>query len=273
MVSVIILAKNEEQDLPACLASLAWCSDVHVVDSGSSDRTVEIAREHGATVWTNPFTSFGQQRNWAIVHCSLKNDWVLFLDADERSTPDFQKAVLSALQEVEDRVAGFYCCWKMMLGKRWLKRSDNFPKWQFRLLRKGRAGFIDVGHGQKEGVVHGTIEYLREPYLHYAFSRGWEPWMERHRRYAKLEAKENLGSPLPGMKQLLSLHGSRRNTAIKRVVAKLRFWPQLRFFYSYFLMGGWREGKEGLEYCRKVMWYELQIQFEMRCLKAAGKVM
>ena len=108
MVSVIILSKNEEQDLPACLASLAWCRDVHVVDSGSSDRTVEIARAQGATVWTNPFTSFGQQRNWAIDHCAVKSEWILFLDADERSTPEFERAVVSAIGPAAPEVAGFY---------------------------------------------------------------------------------------------------------------------------------------------------------------------
>lgn len=268
MVSVIILTKNEEQDLPACLASLAWCNDVHVVDSGSSDRTVDIARAHGATVWTNPFTSFGQQRNWAIDHCAVKNDWILFLDADERSTPEFRRAVVSAIDSAEPEVAGFYCCWKMMLGDRWLKRSDNFPKWQFRLFRKGLARFIDVGHGQKEGAVEGRIEYLREPYLHYAFSRGWEVWTERHRRYARQEAEERSGKSLK-VQDLVSPHGSKRNPAIKLLVGNLPGWPQFRFFYSYVLKGGFLEGNEGLTYCRKIMWYEQETQREMKRLKAA----
>jgi glycosyltransferase involved in cell wall biosynthesis len=267
MVSVIILTKNEEQDLPACLASLAWCTDLHVVDSGSTDRTLEVAREHGAAVLQNPFESFGSQRNWAIDHCDVRTDWILFLDADERSTPEFEVALTVATRSVSDEVAGFYCCWKMMLGEQWLKRSDNFPKWQFRLFRKGRARFIDVGHGQKEGEVDGRLEYLHEPYLHFAFSRGWDVWEARHRKYARQEAAERQGRKLR-LSDLMSPHGSKRNPAIKQLVGNLPGWPQFRFFYSYFVKGGCREGSEGLTYCRKIMWYEQLIQQELRASKS-----
>ncbi len=266
MVSVVILTKNEGQDLPACLESLGWCEDVHVLDSGSSDQTVAIAQRYGARVSTNAFKSFGQQRNWAIDHCAVKHEWILFLDADERSTPEFMSAVKAAVGSASAGVAGFYCCWKMMLGERWLKRSDNFPKWQFRLFRKGRARFIDVGHGQKEGEVDGRIEYIREPYLHYAFSRGWDVWTERHRKYARQEAEERSGKSLK-LQDLVSPHGSKRNPAIKLLLGKLPGWPQFRFFYSYVLKGGWLEGREGLIYCRKIMWYEQQTQREMSRLK------
>jgi glycosyltransferase involved in cell wall biosynthesis len=266
MVSVVILTKDEEQDLPACLESLGWCEDVHVLDSGSSDRTVEIAQKYGVRVSTNAFKSFGQQRNWAIDHCAVKYEWILFLDADERSTPEFVRAVKAAVSSACAGVAGFYCCWKMMLGERWLKRSDNFPKWQFRLLRKGRARFVDVGHGQKEGQVYGSVEYIREPYLHYAFSRGWDVWMERHRKYARQEAEERSGKPLK-LQDLVSPHSSRRNPAIKLLVGNLPGWPQFRFLYSYVLKGGFLEGNEGLTYCRKIMWYEQLTQHELRALK------
>src|SRR5206468_9873351 len=82
-------------------------------------------------------------------------EWVLFLDADEVATPEFRQAVADAIQNAGDSIAGFYCCWKTMLGQRWLRRSDSFPKWQLRIVRRGRANFIDSGHGQKEGSVEG----------------------------------------------------------------------------------------------------------------------
>ncbi|MEI8285420.1 MAG: hypothetical protein WCG52_10580 [bacterium] len=154
----------------------------------------------------------------------------------------------------------------MMLGEKWLKRSDNFPKWQFRLFRKGRARFIDVGHGQKEGEVDGRIDYLSEPYLHFAFSRGWSVWEERHKRYAKKEATERIQSSVK-MQQLFSKHATKRNPAIKQIFGTLPGWPQFRFFYSYFLKGGWLEGREGLEYCQRIMWYEKLTQRELQNLK------
>src|ERR1043165_3023029 len=97
MVSAIILTKNEAQDLPDCLRSISWIDDRIVLDSGSTDEAVAIAEKNGARVFTNPFKSFGDQRNWALDHCSPKHDWILFLDADEQSTPDFQRAVTAVI--------------------------------------------------------------------------------------------------------------------------------------------------------------------------------
>jgi glycosyltransferase involved in cell wall biosynthesis len=265
-VSTIILTKDASRDLPECLRSLDWCDDLHVVDSGSCDDTVGIAKNSGAHVLYNPFISFGHQRNWAIDHCQVRYPWILFLDADERSTPEFEHQLKNAIDRADEEVAGFYCCWKTMLGGQWLRRSDNFPKWQFRLFRKGRARFIDVGHGQKEGLVDGIIDYLREPYLHDAFSMGWPLWEAKHRKYAKLEAIERTRGEAPNFRDLFSHHGSRRNVAIKRLVANLPGWPQFRFIYSYILKGGWREGPEGLEYCRRMMWYETVIKQEMKLI-------
>jgi len=259
MISILILTKNEEQDLPGCLDSVSWCDDVHVIDSGSTDRTREIATSRGAMVVENPFESFGTQRNWAIDHCEIRNNWILFLDADERSTPAFKAAVLPAVEMAPDRVAGFYCCWKMMLGDVWLKRSDNFPKWQFRLFRKGRARFTDFGHGQKEGAVDGDLAYLREPYLHYAFSRGWDVWEARHRKYAQQEAIARRSHTFR-FQDLISPHGSKRNPAFKLIVGSLPGWPLFRFLYSYVFKRGFLEGSAGYTYCKKMMWYEREIQ-------------
>lgn len=266
-VSIIILTKDAARDLGMCLASLTWCDDIHVVDSGSSDMTVKIADQSGATVLYHPFKSFGDQRNWAIDNCPIIHPWILFLDADERVTPEFVSALGISVSQAKDDISGFYCCWKTMLEGRWLRRSDNFPKWQFRLFRKGRARFIDVGHGQKEGHVDGRIDYLREPYLHDAFSMGWPLWEEKHKRYAKLEAMERMRWAKTHLSDLLSPHESKRNVAIKRLVSNLPGWPQFRFLYSYGLKGGWSEGREGLEYCRRMMWYEELIQIEIKNLK------
>lgn len=261
-VSVLILTKDEQADLPGCLNSVSWCDDIHVIDSGSIDQTVEIARKLGARVRENPFKSFAQQRNWALDNCDIRNDWVLFLDADERSTPAFFEAVTHAAASASPSVSGFYCCWKTMLDGRWLKRSDNFPKWQFRVLRLDCARFADSGHGQKEGVVQGSIAYISEPYLHYAFSRGWKHWVDKHKIYAKQDAMAIQGQPF-SLRALLSRHGSKRNTAIKQLVRIAPGWPIVRFAYSYALKGGFLEGAQGLEYCRRMMWYERQIQHEL----------
>ena len=137
-LSIIILTHNEAGNLPRCLGSVADLGELIVVDSGSDDGTQEIARNGGARVYERVFEGFGRQRNWALENCDPKREWVLFLDADEVATPDFRRAVSHAIESAAESIAGFYCCWKMMLDQRWLRRSDSFPKWQLRIVRRGR---------------------------------------------------------------------------------------------------------------------------------------
>ncbi len=261
-VSVIVLTKNEQKDLPTCLASIGWCDDVHVLDSGSTDHTVAIAEAAGAFCYYHPFTSFGAQRNWALDHCLLKHDWILFLDADEQATPAFEQALRQALSDPDPQTAGYYCCWKMMLDGRWLKRADSFPKWQLRLLLQGRVRFVDFGHGQKEGEVHGRIEYLKEPYLHHAFSKGWTHWLNRHNRYSSEEATERLKSHVR-WQTVFSTASSKRNKALKPLVSRLPGWPLAYFLFLYVLKLGLLEGRPGLVYCINMAYYEFLIQIKM----------
>ena len=259
MISVIILTKNEQNDLPTCLNAITWCDDIHVVDSGSADKTVEIAVELGANVYVNEFISFAHQRNWALNNCKLNYEWVLFLDADEHSTPGFCKAVLEAVMSASEEVAGFFCCGKTILNQRWLKRSDNFAKWQFRLLRRNRGRFVDVGHGQKRGEINGLLSYIKEPYLHFPFSHGFEAWSTKHLAYARKDSREIFNNRLSLM-SVISNHGSQRNTAIKTLARRMPAWPLIRFVYSYIFRGGFTEGREGLLYCKKMLWYERQVK-------------
>ncbi|HEY0368591.1 MAG TPA: glycosyltransferase family 2 protein, partial [Chthoniobacterales bacterium] len=236
-VSIIILAQNEEHDLPRLLDSIGWCDDVHLVDSGSTDATVSIARAAGVQVREHEFDGFGRQRNWALENCALRYDWILFLDADEASTPAFHGELVRAITHAPQSVAGFYCCWKMMVEDRWLKRCDSFPKWQFRLLRRGRASFVDYGHGQKEGKIDGTLDYIREPYLHFVVSKGWDEWTARHNRYAEQEATVRSNTPVR-WSEIFSGVPSTRNKALKPLVSRIPGWPALRFLQSYVFSGG-----------------------------------
>ena len=262
MISIAILTMNEAADLPACMESLRWCDDIHVVDSGSTDATVQIAQAGGAHVQSNRFESFGQQRSWALANCAFRHEWVLFLDADECSTREFQRAVQDAITAAPGSCAGFYCCWKMMLHGRWMKCCDSFPKWQFRLLRRGRASFTDFGHGQKEHDVRGEIGYIREPYLHFAFSKGWAHWLARHNRYSDLEARERLDAKVR-WRDIFSRHGSVRNKALKPLVSRLPGWPLAVFLIRYVLKLGFIEGRAGFVYCVNMAYYEFLIRIKM----------
>jgi glycosyltransferase involved in cell wall biosynthesis len=263
MVSAIILTKNEAHDLPGCLRSISWIEDIIVLDSGSADETLAIAQQFSARIFTNPFKSFADQRNWALDRCAPKHNWILFLDADEHSTPEFQNALSAAIQSAPNEVAGFYCCWKMIYEGVWLKRADFFPKWQLRLLRKNRARFIDFGHGQKEGAIEGRLEYLREPYLHFALSKGLDHWWSRHERYAEQEARARAQEKII-WKNILSPHGSTRNRALKPLVTRIPFWPVLRFAWPYLFRLGFLEGRPAFTYCWNLARYERLIQLRIK---------
>lgn len=270
MISIIILTKNEEKDLPACLQALTWCDDVHVLDSNSTDKTVAIAKYNQANIITNSFVSFGKQRNFALDNIHTKYNWILFLDADEIITDSFRSAIIKAASEADRSISGFYCCWKMMLENKWLKYCDNFPKWQFRLLRKGEARFKDFGHGQKETLVKGTIGYIKEPYLHYGFSKGWNRWIERHNNYSSQEAIERLNN-CPPFNNVFNKHSSIRNPALKSWLSKVPGWPLLRFMQAYILSLGFIEGLPGLIYCTNMAYYEFLIQIKIRELKQLNR--
>lgn len=263
MISIVILTKNEEKDLPMALSSVTWSNDIHILDSGSTDKTLEIAKKFNAKVSHNPFKSFGQQRNHALDKLNIINDWILFLDADEVVTEKFKKAMFDAIEDADKEVAGFYCCWKMMLEDIWLKHCDNFPKWQFRLMRKGMARFTDFGHGQKESDVKGNIKYLKEPYLHYGFSKGWSQWINRHNRYSNEEAIDRVKNK-PPFKNIFSKNSSTRNPALKSWLCRLPGWPFLRFFQAYILSLGFLEGIPGFIYCINMAYYEFLIQIKIR---------
>ena len=266
-LTIIVLTHNEADNLPRCLESIAGFGEIIVVDSGSDDGTQQIGQKAGTRVYDHPFESFAQQRNWALGNCGVKSEWVLFLDADEVATSEFRAAVTNAIQAAASSIAGFYCCWKMMLETRWLRRSDSFPKWQLRIVRRGRADFIDSGHGQKEGRVDGELGYIREPYLHYALSKGWEAWWAKHNQYSDEEATDRL-SRSASFGELFSRDPSRRNRAFKPILSRIPGWPLLRFLHMYILKGGFLEGREGFAYCASMGWYEHLIRAKMRELRA-----
>ena len=266
MISVIILTKNEEEDIARCLKSISWTDDVHVLDSGSDDQTVEIAESFNAKVSFHPFESFGKQRNYALANLELKYDWILFLDADEVATSEFKEEIIQSTSNADENIAGFYCCWKMMLEERWLKHCDNFPKWQFRLLKKGRACFTDFGHGQKEGEINGELGYIKNPYLHYSFSKGWTEWIDRHNKYSGQEAEARLYNR-PPFSNIFNKHSSIRNPALKSWLIRLPGWPLLRFLHAYFFNLGFLEGSPGFIYCVNMAYHEFLISIKMRELR------
>jgi len=256
-LSIVILTLNEAARLPACLASVAACDDVVVLDSGSTDQTQAIARAAGARVLVHPFSNFAAQRNFAHAQAAFRHPWVFHLDADELMTPELLEECRQVTRE-DPPYDGFYAAPHMMFHGRWLRRCTDYPAWQARLVHARRFSFVQVGHGQREAPGL-RLGYLQAGYLHDISPGSAGEWETKHRRYAREEAEQVLRDS-SGWKQLISrvLTGPRleRRRALKHLSYYLPARPLLRFVYQYLLRGGFLDGAGARHYCCLMARYE-----------------
>ncbi|MEM9253175.1 MAG: glycosyltransferase [Planctomycetota bacterium] len=269
---MVILTLNEAVNIEACLASCGWADDVHVVDSGSTDDTVALAEGAGAKVYHHPFTSFGEQRNWAIDHIDARHDWVFHLDADERFTPELVEEMTAVLASDPQDVDGYHVPQKLMMMGKWLRRAGGYPTYQVRLFNKQRMRFIDHGHGQRESPDSRTA-VLKQPYLHFAFSKGVYEWLQKHNRYSTLEALQVLESQGSGWSfgALFSLDRIRRWRAWKEFLYRVPGRPMIRTLGVLLVHGGILEGRAGWTYARLIGMYEQMITIKLRLMRGARK--
>ncbi len=265
-ISILLLTLNEELNLPACLAAVAWSDDFVVLDSYSQDQTVAVAEGLGARVYQRGFDDFAGQRNYALDHIDFRHDWILHLDADEIVTAELHAEMLEAIDS--PRFDAYRLPSKMMFFGRWLRYSGMYPSYQVRLGHRTRCRFKQVGHGQREDVPPERVGTLHEPYLHNSFSKGLTEWFDKHNRYASDEAREtvkllasNRGIDWKG---LFSRDRAVRRRALKEFSYRLPFRPSLRFFYMYVLRRGFLDGHAGLTYCRLLAIYEYMILLKTR---------
>jgi glycosyltransferase involved in cell wall biosynthesis len=268
MFSIYILTHNEEIDIAACIESALLSDDVIVVDSYSSDATVEIAQRYPIRVIQHPFESHGKQRTWMLRNVPTKHEWVYILEADERMTPELFAEGCQAIQT--SRYVGYYAAERVMFMNRWIRHCTQYPRYQMRLFRKDRVWFDDYGHAERE-VCDGATDFLKETYPHYTCSKGLSRWIDKHNRYSTDEAKETLYQLKHHQVNWRNLWLGRteieRRRALKDLSLRLPFRPLLRWFYMYFLLGGCWDGKAGLTWCTLQAFYEYFILLKVRELQ------
>lgn len=268
MISIYILTYNEEIDIAACIESAMLSDDVIVVDSVSSDKTVEIAHRYPVRTFLHKFESHGQQRTWMLQSIPTKYDWVYILEADERMTPELFQECLQATQSQE--YIGYYVAERVMFLGSWIRRSTQYPRYQMRLFRKDKVWFTDYGHTERE-VCNGATCFLKETYPHYTCSKGLSRWIEKHNRYSTDEAKETLRQLQQGNVNWRELFFGQseveRRRALKDLSLRLPFRPLIRFIYMYFLLGGILDGRAGFAWCTLQAFYEYLIMLKVWELK------
>jgi len=260
MFSIYILTYNEEIDIAACIESALFSDDIIVIDSFSTDRTVEIVSRYPVQIVQHAFETHGKQRTWMLREVPAKYEWVYILEADERMTSALFKECCEAIQN--QQYIGYYVAEQVIFMERWIKHSTQYPRYQMRLFHKEKVWFSDYGHTERE-VCQGPTSFLKETYPHYTCSKGLSRWIEKHNRYSTDEAAETLRQLEAGKVNWKDLFFGpteiNRRRALKDVSLRLPFRPLVRFFYMYFLLGGFLDGQAGLAWCTLQAFYEYLI--------------
>src|SRR3981189_189737 len=186
MVSVLILTRDEQRDLPDCLARVSWSDDIHVFDSESTDATTEIARGAGAHIHTRAFDDYATHRNAALATVPFKHPWVFLPDADERPTPDLSREIQQLVLAAPPETSAFRVRRRDHLFGTWLKHAQISP-YYIRLVRPERVHYTRAINEVLE--VDGDIGNLSYPLDHYPFSKGIAKWVEKHNLYSTMEAE------------------------------------------------------------------------------------
>lgn len=270
-IAGVVLCLNEADNIRRSVASLSWCNELFVVDSGSSDNSQKIAEECGAKVLEH--RQHGQfliteQRNWALMNAGITSEWVIFLDADEEIQQSCQLAIQNAISS-PNAPDGFLMTPRFWFLGRWLQHTQGYPNWHPRLLKKGRIWFeggVWESFSKEDGL--GKIQ---EPYEHYAFSKGINDWIERHLRYAGWDARDLYQYKTSGKPDQLST-----KRALQKRVLMANLWPLrpiIRFLEKYILNGGFLEGWQGLTFSTMMGLYEflVVIKFIELRRKSQGK--
>jgi glycosyltransferase involved in cell wall biosynthesis len=271
MISVLILTKNEQRDLPGCLESVAWSDDVHVFDSYSTDETVAIAKAAGATVTQRVFDNYAAHRNAGMTEVKFKHPWLFLLDADERPTPELSREMQQMVLGVGDDVSGFKLRRRDFFFGTWLKHAQISP-FYIRLVRPERSKYTRAINEVIE--VEGRVVDLGYPLDHYPFSKGVAHWVSKHNVYSTMEAEliyRQQGLKDPSWKSALrdpDFHTRRLHQ--KALFYRMPGRPLIKWAYMMFYRRAILDGAAGTAYATLQSIYEYMIVLKTRELEKGG---
>lgn len=276
-LTFIVITRDEELNLASCLESVArWAQEIFVVDSGSADRTLQIAEQYGAVVVSHPFETHARQWNWALDNLPITTGWILALDADQRVTPELQAEIekkLSQSSAGDEKVNGYYVKRRQIFRGKWIKHGGYYPKYLLKLFRPGE-GWADEDdlvdhHFRVRGAVaklsHDIIEDNRN-------ESDITTWIEKHNRYAVLQAREEHSR----VKEPEGLRAAFWGAPDERILWLKNLWkrmplyvrPFLYFLYRYFLRRGFLDGKQGfIFHFLQCFWYRLLVDIKLDDLR------
>jgi glycosyltransferase involved in cell wall biosynthesis len=269
MISILILTLNEEANLAACLETCKWSDDVHVLDSYSTDNTVEIAKSHGAQLWFRKFDSFSQHQNWALENIPFKHPWVFYYDADERITPELRESMQAAVRSPNGNVAFRVQRRDFFLGT-WLKHVQMTAYYE-RLFQPAKMRYERLGHciSKPDGPVGEVNGFLD----HFPFSKGMADWVQKHNFYSTQEAQQTIQNRSEGDQDAsLSTVLFGKDKKLKRKAAKALYYkmparPLVKFLVMYIGKRGFLDGHAGFVYSALIGFYEYLIVLKTKELE------
>lgn len=224
-ITATLITLNEEQDLPRALQSLRWVDEIIIVDSGSTDKTLEIAHKYGVKTFKNPWAGYGQQKNFA--HSQASHDWVLNIDADEEVPSDLAEVIRKELENLPQgsNIHGFSFPRKTFYLGKWIRHGGWYPNRLTRLSRKAQSRWTEP-RVHEELIVEGEVRAIQLPFHHYTF-RGIGDQVLTNLKYSRY-----------GFEDL-------RNQGSRPSVAKLLAKPIGKFIETYFFKLGFLDGLAG----------------------------
>lgn len=266
LLSIIILTRDEEANLPVCLESLATLdAEVFVVDSGSTDRTRDIARQAGCSIFEHPFENYARQFNWALDTLPLSSPWVMRLDADERLTPELALELGSRLPAMPAEVGGLMLKRRMYFWGRFMRHGGLYPLWMLRIWRRGQARCEDRWMDEHMLLLSGSTGRLSYDIID-ENHKGLTFWTDKHNRYADREMLDMLALA-DGHEQLAPAgQAGRKRWAKQNLYAKSPLFLRafLYWAYRYVLRLGFLDGVPGLVFhLLQGFWYRLLVDAKL----------
>ncbi len=250
-ITAIILTFNEERNIKDCLEAVSkLTNDIIVVDSGSTDRTIEIAKQYNVKIYTNPFQNYAIQRNWALKNVEINNEWILNIDADHRLTEEFVLELQYHFNKgISQNIKGFMASRRTMFMNKWIRFGGHYPVYHGVIFRKG-FGYCEEKEYDQHFVIEGESILLKGDIID-IITDSLDTFTARHNKWATLEAKDILALQKSSPKLVKpDKHG---NPMEKRRYQRMKYYsypPFVRVFiyftYRYIFKMGFRDGKEGM---------------------------
>lgn len=265
-VSVIMLTLNEEFHLPGALENVKdWAEEIFIVDSCSTDNTVDIALENGVKIVQRPFTNFGNQWNFALERLPITTPWTFKLDPDERLTDDLKSEINDLLKSNPE------CCGYEMDRRLWfMGKPLHVLDPVLRLWRTGKCRFSDVIVNEYPlidgpvGKLKGIMEHLDSPDLHH--------WWEKQNRYTTMEAIMRVREDALSAKPKLFGSQLERRMFLKKRIFRIPFYRQLLWFYEAFVRGAIWDGPLGCAYIHLRIEVFRLIELKVKEIKHTGRM-